>query len=151
MDKNQLRELIEETLKEINLYSEDAVNLLMGTAAQESHLGVYIRQLGCGVAQGIFQMEAATLEDIKQNYLSYRPELSEIILKACNSMSITPDSLRWNLKLATCMARVHYLRVDEPLPDDLQGYAEYWKKYYNSYLGKGSTSEFIHNYKTYVL
>lgn len=57
MDKRQLRNLIRRVLIGIGGYSEEAENLLMGTAAQESALGEYIRQLGNGPALGIFQME----------------------------------------------------------------------------------------------
>ena len=55
MDKNQLSYLIKETLTGIDKYSIDALNLLLGTAAQESRFGHYIRQLGSGPALGIFQ------------------------------------------------------------------------------------------------
>ena len=148
MEKTQLRELIEETLKEINLYSKDAVNLLMGTAAQESHLGHYIRQIK-GPALGVFQMEPNTFNDIKCNYLSYKEDLLILIFKTCEC-EMYSESLIWNLKLAICFARIHYLRVPKALPCDLEGYAAYWKKYYNTYLGAGTTEEFIKNYKKYV-
>ena len=52
------------------LVSQEAENLLMGTAAQESALGEYIRQLGNGPALGIFQMEPETFDDIVRNYLA---------------------------------------------------------------------------------
>jgi hypothetical protein len=48
------------------------------------------------------------------------------------------------------MARVHYLRRPEPIPTDLTGQAEYWKKWYNTYLGAGTVEEYIENYKKYV-
>ena len=151
MDKKQLRELIVETLKEIDLYSEDAVNLMMGTAAQESRLGEFIRQLFGGPALGIFQMEPNTFRDICKNYLVYKKDLWDKIINICNSPFVSPDMLVWNLKLAICMTRVHYLRVPEKLPNSIEGYANYYKKYYNTYLGKATTEEFIHNYKKYVL
>ena len=149
INKIQLRELISDTLDEINLYSEDAVNLLMGTCAQESLLGTYIKQLKSGPALGIFQMEPNTYWDICINYLEYKPELYNAIKKACGQMDV--NHLIWNIKLAICMARVHYLRVPEALPTDLSGYAKYWKRYYNTYLGAGTEEEFIHNYKLYIL
>jgi hypothetical protein len=54
----QLRSLIEETLRALEPevpYSEPAVELLMMTAAAESALGRYIKQIG-GPARGIFQI-----------------------------------------------------------------------------------------------
>lgn len=147
MYKHQLRELIVETLKEIDLYSEDAVNLLMGTCAQESHLGQYIKQLN-GPALGVFQMEPNTFNDIFSNYLRYKRELLDSIYNLCGD--IHNKNVMWNLKLAICFARVHYLRVPEKLPNTIEGYAAYWKKYYNTYLGAGTEEEFINNYNLYV-
>ena len=151
--KEHLRELIADTLNEIDLYSDDAVNLLMGTAAQESHLGKYLKQLKSGPALGIFQMEPNTYNDILDNYLKYKSALWEDVQDTCLIQALPKqhESLIYNIKLAICMARIHYLRVTEPLPTDLSGYANYWKKYYNTYLGAGTTEEFIHNYKKYVL
>ena len=49
------------------------------------------------------------------------------------------------------MARIHYLRVPEKLPDNLIGYSRYWKKYYNTEQGKGTEEEFVKNYNMYIL
>jgi len=152
MYKIQLKELIRDTLVEIGCYSESAVNLLMGTAAQETHLGFYIKQLN-GPAKGIFQCEPATFGDYVKNYLTYNPNLKLRIENACDIRNWNPEALVYNLKFAICMARVHYLRISEPLPikDAYHDMATYWKKYYNTYMGAGTTKEFIKNYKKYVL
>jgi len=150
MNKEQLRELIEETLKEIGLHSKDAVNLLMGTCAQESHLGEYIKQIK-GPALGIFQMEPATFVDIEQNYFRYKKELYEKVKSNSRVSYLYSGLMVYNLKLAICMTRIHYLRVPEKLPNSIEGYAAYWKRYYNTYLGAGTEEEFIHNYKRFVL
>lgn len=148
--KKQLREIVSQTLTEIGLYSEDALNLIMGTAAQESAFGTYIKQLGSGPALGIFQMEPNTFNDIIENYLAYKPALLGKIIKASNIKQLNADALRYNLKLAICLTRVHYLRVPHPLPSNLNGYADYWKKHYNTYLGAGTTEEYIKNYKKHI-
>ena len=134
MNKEQLKNLIERVLKQLDLYSEDSVNLLLGTAAQESHLGEYIRQLGNGPALGIFQMEPATFRDIMANYLKLKSEY-----------------LEFNLVVAIAFARLHYLRVNEKIPNTIDGYARYWKVYYNTCKGNGTKQEFIENYKRFVL
>lgn len=151
IDKNQLKNLIEITLKEIDLHSADAVNLIMGTAAQESGLGKYIRQLNNGPALGIFQMEPNTFNDILNNYLCRKPDLLKKILKCTHHATLKPEMLEWNIKLAIVMTRIHYLRIPNPLPYTIEGYAMYWKKYYNTYLGAGTHEEFIKNYKGYIL
>ncbi len=150
MNHKQLRQyIIRPVLTYLDLHSQAAEDLIVGTAAQESRLGEYIHQLGDGPAQGIFQMEPATESDIWENYLNYRDGLAEKAgqLQMRRFDGFMPD-LIGNLFYQTAMTRVHYLRVPEPLPDegDVQAYAYYWKKFYNTPLGKGTEVEFIHNY-----
>lgn len=151
MDKKQLKNLIKRVLSEIGQYSENAENLLIGTCAQESGLGKYRRQLGGGPALGIFQMEPATFRDICDNFLRYKPDLQSKIKQAAGVSFFDCNDLINNDALAICFARVHYLRVKESIPGDLPGWAGYWKKYYNTPLGKGKEDEFIANFKRYVL
>lgn len=151
MDRKQLSELIETVLTGLGLYSQAAMVLLLGTAAQESRLGTYIKQVGNGPALGIFQMEPATEQDIWRNYLDYHPELAEKI-KAVTGVRGPGGQLYFNLAYQVAMARVHYLRVSAPLPpaDDLPALARYWKKYYNTALGAGTVEEFKRNYLAMV-
>jgi hypothetical protein len=46
---------------------------------------------------------------------------------------------------AAAMCRVFYLRVPERLPqaDDSAAMARYWKRYYNTHLGKGTVEGFL--------
>ena len=151
-DRAQFRELIEDVLQAIGLHSPAAVNLLLGTAAQESRLGTYLRQMGQGPALGVFQMEPATEKDLWANYLQYHPELVKKIAATTGATGPGPQ-LRWNLAYQIAMARVHYLRKKPPMPaaDDIAGLAAYWKQHYNTQLGKGSVEEFMANYRRYVL
>lgn len=151
MDNHVLRILIEDTLRRIDLYSADAVELLMGTCAQESALGTFRRQLGGGPAVGIMQMEPATYKDIIKHYLRFKPLLVAKILKV-SGLQEWPDAeeMVMNDRLAIAMARVHYLRVKSPIPGDLRGRAHYWKIHYNTRFGKGTEEEFIENYERYV-
>jgi hypothetical protein len=143
IDKTQLRELISTVLRDCNLYSADAVELLMLTAAVESKLGTYLTQIK-GPARGIFQMEPATEKDLWNNYLRYKPHIVSDISKYHIQH---PDELRWNLAYAILMARIHYLRVPEPIPSGTDKLAAYWKKWYNTHLGKGTTEKAIQAYK----
>lgn len=152
---NQLRTLIvRPTLKYLDLWSEAAEELILGTAAQESQLGTYIHQLGTGPALGIYQCEPATQRDIWENYLAHNPVLSSKIagLSATVILNSKDNQIVWNLAYATAMCRVHYLRVPKPLPaeDDLQALGEYWKQYYNTPAGSGTAVQFVDNYWKYV-
>ena len=151
MDKKQLSEFIESTLKAVDLYSPEAVKLLMGTAAQESGFCHYIHQLNNGPALGWFQMEPNTFHDILFNFLNYRPDLKAKILQVCNLREFTLTALMYNMRLAVIFCRLHYYRCPGKLPNTIEGMAEYWKEHHNTRKGKGTVEEFIFNYKKYVL
>jgi len=146
-----MRQLVENTLKQLELYSEEATELLLGTSAQESAFGRYRRQLGNGPALGIFQMEPNTFYDICINFLAYKTDLRIKIMKISGVEKLDAKDLETNDILAACMCRVHYLRQKGAIPTNLEGWAAYWKKYYNTPLGRGTEQEFITNYKKYVV
>lgn len=159
INKTQLRALVKETITFLGLHSQAAEDLIMGTIAQESHLGTYIKQLGKGPALGLVQMEPNTHDDIWDNFLKYKPPLANLVwtLSLNNGLFTSdgkPDSaqLMGNMYYAIAMCRIHYFRKSDPLPQagDIAGYANYWKKHYNTPLGKGTTAEFLANYAKYV-
>jgi len=146
-----MRELVETTLKELGKYSPDAVNLILGTIAQESHYGKYRKQLGEGPALGICQIEPDTFNDCISNYINFRHELKRKILEVCHISSFSVNDLYLNDRLSICMARVKYMRDKQAIPNTVEGYAKMWKRVYNSELGAGKPEEFIENYNRFVL
>ena len=140
LNKQQFRELIGKTLVRYELESPAAVNLLLGTAAQESAFGTYLRQVK-GPALGIFQMEPATFDWMKSKYA-----------EKYDFQNRYPDDMVWDLRLAILLCRLRYLVVSEPLPPagDIDALAKYWKKHYNTEKGKGTEAQFIANYRKYV-
>lgn len=162
LDPEQLRLfVVRPTLQGIDLWSEAAENLVMGTAAQESLL-VYIdqkeprgRRPQIGPGLGLWQMEAATHDDIWQNWLMHRTPLARAVLNTCEvrtsaaaPFDVPALTLVYNLRYGAAMCRIHYRRVPESLPaaDDVEGMARYWKRYYNTALGKGTPAQFVSNY-----
>ena len=155
MNAKQLRELvIRPTLEYLSPhipYSETAVELLMMTAAHESHLGEYIAQVG-GPALGIYQMEHATFKDIWGNFLRYKVKLSLHLADLVPDRSVG-HGLVTDLVYATAMARVHYFRVPEALPEGclqneetFRKLAAYAKKYYNTEAGKATEEDYYNAY-----
>lgn len=145
--------LVPVSLNKIGLYSEDAAYLLAGTCAVESDLGKFNEQIGGGPALGIYQMEPNTYNDIWNNYLKYRDDLSQKIWALSPIVGSPPAiHLKDDLILATQMARIHYFRVKEKLPSykDIEGMAKYWKKYYNTEKGGGKKEDFIKKYKEHI-
>lgn len=149
INKEQFRALIKEVLEELDLYSKSAEELLMLTAATESHLGTYLTQVG-GPARGVCQMEPATEKDIWNNYLKYKPDLAKRVSETAGTN--TSLALKANLVYQIVMARIHYLRVKSPLPHhkDIEALASYWKSHYNTKLGKGTVKKAIESYEYYV-
>lgn len=146
----QFREfIIHKTLEPLGLYSVEAEELLVGTCAQESRMGTFVKQIGTGPALGIFQMEPATHQDILINFLAYQPELSS---KVIAYISNDPNRMVTDMRHAVIMARLQYYRRPEPLPEvnDLLSQAEYWKQWYNTPLGAGTVQEYRKNYRRYV-
>ena len=151
--RSQFETVIREALAQIEALipvSETAVNLLLGTAAQESAFGTYLRQIR-GPALGVFQMEPQTYNDIVYNYLAYRDDLEELVF-ANDIGDLDATRVVWDIRHAAIMARIHYYRVPHPLPepDDIQGLAGYYKNFYNTSEGKATTEEFIENWRRYV-
>jgi len=144
--------VIVSTLKDVDLYSESAANLLLGTAIQESRL-TYLKQKGGGPALGLFQIEPATLNDIYYRYLK-RDDKKELLgrVQQFTTTNNILDQLVSNIPFAVLIARIRYLMSPEPLPayDDLDSLAAYWKAHYNC-GGKGHAHEFVENYKRYAL
>jgi hypothetical protein len=140
-DRRQFEDLIERVLSEFGLRSESAVNLLLGTAAQESRFGTYLRQLGGGPALGAFQMERPTFEWLRGKYCE-RFDFQDWYF----------ECLEWDLTASIVFARLRYYCVASPLPspDDVAGLAAYWKRHYNTFAGKGTEAEFIENYRRFV-
>lgn len=141
--KWQFRHLIDRVLSRYpELVSEAAVRLLLGTAAQESAFGTYLRQKGSGPALGVFQMEPATFFWLRDKYKDRYPVIADRV----------PPDMEWDLRLAIIMARLRYRIVPAPLPeaDDITALANYYKKYYNTVHGKATTEQFISNYRKYL-
>ncbi len=155
MNAAQLREhIVAPALHLIDAWSLAAENLVMGTAAQESHLQ-YVKQLGDGPALGLFQMEPATHDDIWDNYLAHRDELRLSVQNAIDlATRLTPHATRlmWDLRYAAIMCRVHYRRVPDSLPDadDIEALARYWKDHYNTAQGAGTVDEYVSNYARWL-
>ncbi|MBL4692008.1 MAG: hypothetical protein JKY92_01605 [Magnetovibrio sp.] len=152
IDVEQFRnDVVQPVLKELNLWSESAEELIMGTAAQESNL-VYLKQTGSGPALGICQMEPATHDDIWDNYLRYQTEKSTAMKDMFGVVAGDARHLTWNLGYAVAMCRICYSRAPSALPDadSVEGMAEYWKDHYNTPMGAGTVDEFINNYDTIV-
>lgn len=128
--------------------------LMMATSAQESHCGTYFKQVK-GPALGIYQHEPETIKDDFKNFLDFNPKLAKI-LRDLQSPAGKKDSdvisVIGNLFYATGLARVHYYRFEEPLPDtiEFEGIWQYYKKYWNTDAGDATRNQFRDNFNRLV-
>lgn len=149
IDVDQLRELIvRPALKDIGLWSQAAEDLVIGTAAQESILGTYIKQIR-GPALGIYQCEPETHADIIR-WLKNNVRLCNVVDAAVGGLRSNDERLMHDLRYATVICRLHYFRRPGAIPDTLRGQAAYWKRHYNTHLGKGTIDQYVDNYMRLV-
>ena len=148
----QFRELIvKSSLLDLHMYSVDAEELMVFTCAVESLGGTYLKQVS-GPALGIYQMEPVTYNDIWQNYILFQNDLKLKLLHSFDASRMpSEERLIYDLRFATAMARIHYARVKEPLPKahDIDGMWQYYKKYYNTALGKADYQAAVSAYQKF--
>ncbi len=129
--------------------SEDRVSLIVNIANHESDGFRYVRQVGGGPGLGYTQIEHTTHDDTWVNWLAFRRDLA---IKAWKLIGEPPFGkipsstiLVTNPGYAVAMTAFIQRRAPGELPHylDIEGQARYWKKWYNTPLGKGREADFI--------
>ena len=140
---NNIEEIVEEVLYSLGCYSDDALVLVLRTGQAESGYKT-LRQYGDGPALSYWQVEPATAKDCIDNYLKFRKDRYD----ALKSLGFIEDQLEYsllsNIAVGAAFCRIKYLRDSQPLPswDDIDAQAQYWKRVYNTELGKGTIQHF---------
>ena len=126
--------------------------LVLGTAAQESNF-YYLDQTvrGPGPAYGIFEMEAET-HNSHLAWLKQKPDFWKLVQTYQVEHLDNCLEMVGNLYYACIMCRIHYWRKTENLPSasDIYALGSYWKRHYNTYIGKGTVEEFVKNYNKFI-
>jgi hypothetical protein len=130
-----LRELIiRPTLRTLNDWSFSAENLLMGTAAQESHLGF---RIGTDInkGMGLYRISAPTHLQVWDQYLVTDPELASRMRGLASQQQFLKSphhELIINLSYATGIAWMIYKRHKLQLAEQpsVHQLAHYWLDYY---------------------
>ena len=159
INPDHLRELIAHTLQGLateigrhQICSLDAIELLVLTAAQETNAGTYLKQVK-GPALGIYQMEPRTYMGLVKGFIKKEDghKLFNAYLSSLSSHMTWQANMMYNLVHQTVMARLYYWSVSAPLPDhsDVEVLAEYYKKYWNTHMGKATVEQAMSKYKRY--
>ncbi|MGB1309572.1 MAG: hypothetical protein ACPG47_00095 [Leucothrix sp.] len=133
-------------LSKLHNWSVASQELLLGTAAVESDFGAHLEQIN-GPAIGLWGMEPATHDSLWDDFIEYRKKYKKIL----EPRSV--ERLYGDWVYAAQMARIKYMTIPELLPAswDIDGMANYWKKYYNTPAGKGTVEVFVKKYRKYVM
>lgn len=155
--KQFVRHIIRPTLQRIELWSEAAEVLVLGTALVESHLR-YVDQIDRrnrpGPAFGLWQMEGPTHHDHWEHFLRYggNTDLRWKLIRLATHFSgdhPDPGEMVFNMAYACAMCRVDYRRVKSALPptNNAAAMADYHKAHYNSRKGKTKVEESIKHFE----
>ncbi|MCI0558358.1 MAG: hypothetical protein MN733_07670 [Nitrososphaera sp.] len=112
-----------------------AEQLVVATAYAESN-GEFLHQVK-GPALSLWQIEPATAGWLFQKYRNY--------FAAFGYTSLELERLPGDLYLGAFLCRLKYWSINSPLPaeDNWSAIAAYWKKNYNTELGKGTVEGFL--------
>jgi hypothetical protein len=162
--------VVRPTLEALELWSDAAERLVLGTAAHESNLEYLEQVTGAndttlGPALGLYQMERATYVDLVNRVIplwarrSPRRRWIDLYFEmmphrfAVELRGWPPERMVGDLYLATAACRIRYWIVPEALPaaDDVPALASYWKRHYNTLRGKGRVDDWIRHYERLVL
>tara|TARA_R100001509_G_C4731495_1_gene170073 strand:- start:125 stop:592 length:468 start_codon:yes stop_codon:yes gene_type:complete len=144
--------LIKSSLEKLGLKyaSHDAMMLVYRTGLVESKYK-YLSQKGSDIARGFWQCEPWVAVSLCKDYLQYRDSLMKKVADVCYldwKYFTDPTEEDWkqilttNLTAGIILCRLHYWRVPKPLPSSLEEQARYWKNWYNTAKGAGTTEHF---------
>lgn len=167
--KQYFEDVVKPTLEYFGIFTPELAKLLVMTAQHESGGFKHKRQVlkggAFGAGNGYCQVEMPTHNDNYINYLKGRKSLEKITQYYFNTDAKTfmenkqyekvRDTLINNDSYNCLTAAIWYLRRinhpvnPRPLPavDDLQGMAEYWKKWYNTPKGAGTPEKFLKDWE----
>lgn len=148
--------IIRPALTIIDLWSVAAEDLVLGTAVHESGGLKYFEQITgnddtkLGPALGFFQIERATHDDLWANFLNAPSRwLLRANLRHLMTSEETARQLMTNLSYGAAICRLIYYRRPEALPaeGDIDGYAKYYKNWYNTSAGKATPEQWAAAYR----
>jgi hypothetical protein len=142
MEKS-VKKIIKYVLGRMGMDSEEARAMIFATGKAESGYRV-LEQMG-GPAVGFFQVEPATAQDVWDNYVFYRPQIKTDLYALGLDDEDLKHSIMSSIALQVAFARLQYRRFKDPLPksDNKEAQAKYWKKFYNTELGRGTIEHFL--------
>ena len=115
--------------------------LLLETIAVETGMGTIVDNTP-SVGMGLCQFDKIGFDDVKERTsLRNKEKIYEHFGIDIDLVSF--NDLRYNPLISVIFCRLKYILVPSAIPDTIQGRAFYWKRWYNSYAGKGSPEHYL--------
>lgn len=146
----QFREyVLQPTLKAMDMYSESAENLLVGTALIESDL-YHFKQIR-GPALGFFQVEPMTYYWLIERVEKDRKRSNKILAHLSYMDYPECERLMSDIALSAVFARLKYWFHPKALPskNDVDGMADHWGEIYNTLNQPEDKRRFVKLYHQY--
>lgn len=121
---------------------ESALKLILETAMQETVLGNYRDNSSYGGGVGLCQCDPVAFYDTQKRIPRRFKDLID------GNFCIEVDEvhhreLAFSPLLSLLWCRMHYLLRPGAIPETAQDRGKYWKKWYNSELGKGTVDDYM--------
>ena len=143
--KETIKALIDKVLTDMEdigiKKTDEAAALIFETGNAESGYR-HLEQIG-GPAKGFFQIEGWVIKDCWDNYIVFRKSIQKFL----EGYGFDPDNMEFcltsNIALQIAFCRICYRRKPGSIPKDIEGRAAYWKKHYNTPLGRGTVEHYL--------
>lgn len=121
--------------------NKTAYNLLLETAGAESIRGTFYDSTKLA-GNGITQFDKMPWHDT-HNRTSKNTKILVFNHFGIHLDYLEWEDLRYNPLLAMLYTRLKYRLIAEEIPSNIEDRAKYWKKFYNSELGKGTIEHYL--------
>lgn len=141
-----INDILEPALRYTNLYSTDAMHLMVCTALTESKLTHVRAMQGQGLGLGLFNIKWEDYLDVVRILDGDRELRRLITLHTGRRNTIeTPGVLIADIGFGALVARVRYAMAPEQIPSykDIEAQADFYTRHYNSTADVNKTQEFI--------
>lgn len=122
-----------------------AVDLLLETACAETQLGTYPDHYE-DEGHGLLQADTIGLSDVINRTRAHHREKIQAFF-GIDISDISPKGLQEDPLKAFIVARLHYKLRPEPIPKSLEQRSHYWKQFYNSLRGSGTSHHYVSSAK----
>jgi len=125
---------------------ENAQRLVFETAVAETGIG-NIKDTTIGAGIGLTQFDKLPFDDTKIRGMKYRNKIYNGL--GIDIDFVNWDDLRYSPFLCLLFTRLFYLLRPGAISSDIEERAKYWKKWYNTKLGKGTVEHYLEMNKKY--